>query len=465
MHRHFSSNVLSPLTCFRIVLFCNKHALSPSVKAGGYGTGGWAINGDIIIDLSRIHDIDIEPPQSGGDGYTSLRDTAQSADKGKARLGEPVLDLSGPATRKRVFEAEAEHAPSSSIPPSAWVNSTASAAVASFLHGPALQPDDSGEEPRRQATNRRRLATDGSALTVSTHSLVAEMLTAHSNLVSSSGSGPHSSDRSAGSGTSPSTHATTLASSRSPRSDSSIISAPPAPFTWAEPFDLAPSRPDPFAYIDNIDPPMFGLSPPTPLASSAAAWGSDSALLAHPLFAGDFQSHLTRPAPPHTHAYVSFGAGARQKDVDLFTAAHPLDGGVVPYHVPLYVHLFFGFVARQLIFYLSLPRIGLDSSAHPVGASVMLLGGFGFLSRLHGLSIDSLVEAEVVLADGRIVVVNEKEHEGGLPVPSAVLQACTYEENRDLWWGLRGSGPALCIATRYKARAYPVPVVFAGNLI
>ncbi|KAH8980746.1 hypothetical protein EDB86DRAFT_2813435 [Lactarius hatsudake] len=423
----------------QIIIFCNKHALSPSVKAGGYGTGGWAINGDIVIDLSRIQDIDIEPPQSGGDGYTSLRDTAQSADKGKARVGEPVLDLSGPATRKRVFEAEAEHAPSSDIPPAAWVNSTASAAVASFLHGPALPPDDSGEEPRRPAANRRRLDIDGSALTVFTHSLVAETLTAHSDPISSN-SGTQSSGRSARSGTSPSTHATTPASSRSPHSDSAMSSAPPAPFTFAEPFDMAPSRPDPFAYIDNIDPPTFGPSPPTPLASSAAAWGADAALLAHPLFAGDdFQSHLTRPAPPHTHAYVSFGAGARQKDVDLFTAAHPLDGGVVPYHVPF--------------------------SAHPVGASVMLLGGFGFLSRLHGLSVDNLVEAEVVLADGRIVIVNEKEHQGGLPVPSAVSQACAYEENRDLWWGLRGSGPALCIATRYKARAYPVPVVFAGNLI
>lgn len=51
---------------------------------------------------------------------------------------------------------------------------------------------------------------------------------------------------------------------------------------------------------------------------------------------------------------------------------------------------------------------------------MMLLGGFGFLSRLHGLSIDNLVEAEVVLADGQIVIVNEKEHEGGLPVQSPV---------------------------------------------
>jgi FAD/FMN-containing dehydrogenase len=76
----------------------------------------------------------------------------------------------------------------------------------------------------------------------------------------------------------------------------------------------------------------------------------------------------------------------------------------------------------------------------------MLLGGFGFLGRLYGLSIDNLVEVEMVLADGRIVVVSEKEHP-------------------DLWWALRGAGPAFGIATRYKAKAYPIPVVFAGNLI
>lgn len=42
----------------------------------------------------------------------------------------------------------------------------------------------------------------------------------------------------------------------------------------------------------------------------------------------------------------------------------------------------------------------------------MLLGGFGFLSRMHGLSIDNLVEVEMVLADGRVVIVNENEHPG-----------------------------------------------------
>lgn len=35
----------------------------------------------------------------------------------------------------------------------------------------------------------------------------------------------------------------------------------------------------------------------------------------------------------------------------------------------------------------------------------------------------------------------------------------------DLFWALRGAGPAFGVVTRYKAIAYPVPIVFAGNLI
>ncbi len=83
---------------------------------------------------------------------------------------------------------------------------------------------------------------------------------------------------------------------------------------------------------------MLGVSLPASLGTTMT-WDSDAALLAHPLFAGEVPSHLTRPVPPHTHAYVSFGAGIGQKDVDTFTAEHPLDGGVVPYHIPLCVYL------------------------------------------------------------------------------------------------------------------------------
>lgn len=58
-----------------------------------------------------------------------------------------------------------------------------------------------------------------------------------------------------------------------------------------------------------------------------------------------------------------------------------------------------------------------DSSAHPVGSSIFILTGFGFLSRLHGLSIDNLLEVEMVLADGRIVIVSEDENPGRSPTP------------------------------------------------
>jgi hypothetical protein len=40
------------------------------------------------------------------------------------------------------------------------------------------------------------------------------------------------------------------------------------------------------------------------------------------------------------------------------------------------------------------------------------------------LSIDNLVEAEVVLADGSIAIVNEKEHPGTLVVPSSAVAGC-----------------------------------------
>lgn len=51
----------------------------------------------------------------------------------------------------------------------------------------------------------------------------------------------------------------------------------------------------------------------------------------------------------------------------------------------------------------------------------MVLGGFGFLSRLHGLSIDNVVEVEMVLADGSIVFANEDEDPGAF---RATLRGC-----------------------------------------
>lgn len=52
----------------------------------------------------------------------------------------------------------------------------------------------------------------------------------------------------------------------------------------------------------------------------------------------------------------------------------------------------------------------------------MVLGGFGFQSRLRGLSIDNLVEVEMVLADGKIIIVNENEHPGSSSIHLAIFQ-------------------------------------------
>ena len=97
-----------------------------------------------------------------------------------------------------------------------------------------------------------------------------------------------------------------------------------------------------------------------------------------------------------------------------------------------------------------------DHATHPFGLAVpagiisttgvgglTLGGGIGYLSRKYGLTIDNLLEADMVLADGSFVTVNK-------------------DQNTDLLWAIRGGGGNFGIVTSFKFQAHPVKTVIGG---
>ncbi|WP_282175781.1 FAD-binding oxidoreductase [Vibrio nereis] len=140
----------------------------------------------------------------------------------------------------------------------------------------------------------------------------------------------------------------------------------------------------------------------------------DLSLLKQVTIDPDTQRATVEPQSSHSRATVE--PGCTLGDVDAATQQHAL----------------------------ALP-VGINSTTGITGLT--LGGGFGWLTRKYGMTIDSLLSANVVTADGR------------------QLRA-SATENPDLFWGLRGGGGNFGIVTQFEFQLHPVgPDVLSGLMV
>jgi FAD/FMN-containing dehydrogenase len=89
--------------------------------------------------------------------------------------------------------------------------------------------------------------------------------------------------------------------------------------------------------------------------------------------------------------------------------------------------------------------LGINSTTGVAGLT--LGGGFGWLSRKYGMTVDNLISADIVTADGELLHVNADSHE-------------------DLFWAIRGGGGNFGVVTLFEFQLHPVgPLVYGGLVV
>jgi FAD/FMN-containing dehydrogenase len=73
-------------------------------------------------------------------------------------------------------------------------------------------------------------------------------------------------------------------------------------------------------------------------------------------------------------------------------------------------------------------------------------GGIGHLARTCGLSLDNVLEVDVVLADGSFVTAND-------------------QQNQDLFWAIRGGGGNFGVVTSFLFKLHPISTVYGGPML
>jgi FAD/FMN-containing dehydrogenase len=86
-----------------------------------------------------------------------------------------------------------------------------------------------------------------------------------------------------------------------------------------------------------------------------------------------------------------------------------------------------------------------DTGSVGIGG-ITLGGGVGYLVRKHGLTIDDVLAAEIVTADGELLKVDSESHP-------------------ELFWAIRGGGGNFGVATRFKFRLHEVGTIVGGMLV